>query len=367
MMNKVQMGLVSIFSMAALMTYSHSVQAQETAPETVPASAAAVSSASASVCAFVEEELKMLKADRDNILAQVKIAYQQKNEALEAEKKAALQIEQLTAEKNELSEALNAEKSKAYTHVDQFYIERNTLSEQLKKVRKESYDKIEALEAEKNALVRELELAKKGLSSMPAAVIPSMTAVDTAAAAAALELKIMQTRNEELRRQIDELKADKNRTELQTAEQNSKIQTLIDELEAEKAKNRGIPVVPPEVVKASQNLNAVPGELISIKRERDRLLKENADLHYNLGVSLVQMGEYQRAVKEFLRTLELVPNDPESHFNLGRLYAQHLKDNDQAVRYFEKYVQLQPGAKDMDTVRKFIETVKAYNGEESFF
>lgn len=391
-MNKTRAYLVCLFSMTSLMILTDNLYGQDTSgespavstpaatpeasPSITPAAPAAVavmvpeiaseSAAPVSECAFVEEELTMLKADRDNILAQVKIAYQQKNEAVEAGKESAVQIEKLTVEKNALSEILNQEKSKSYTHIDKFYVERNTLSEQLKKVRKESYDKIEALEAEKNALGRELEIAKNG-GVVPdrAAPLPPAAGID---AADALELKVMQSRNEELRRQIDEIKADKNSSDLQIAEQNSKVQALLEELEAEKSKNRNLPPeLPAEVIQASAQLTQFPGELVSVRLERDRLLKETADLHYNLGVSLVQMGEYQRAVKEFLRTLELVPDDIESHFNLGKLYAQHLKNNDEAVRYFEKYIQLQPQAKDMDSVRKFIETVQAYNGEESLF
>ncbi len=80
--------------------------------------------------------------------------------------------------------------------------------------------------------------------------------------------------------------------------------------------------------------------------EMDRLKKENAIAHYNLGVIYLKSGNYDLALKELQRSLKLNPNDPLTHYNLARIYETDRKDFDKAVEHYQAYLRLDPRAKD---------------------
>ncbi len=87
-------------------------------------------------------------------------------------------------------------------------------------------------------------------------------------------------------------------------------------------------------------------------------------MHYNLGVLLTKDDDYVTAADEFKRAIELVPGDSASHFNLGKLYADHLDDKELAVKYFQKYLKLEPQAEDSNWVKRFIASTQAWLGDE---
>jgi tetratricopeptide (TPR) repeat protein len=100
-----------------------------------------------------------------------------------------------------------------------------------------------------------------------------------------------------------------------------------------------------------------------IKELYGKLPEENAVLHYNLGVLYAQKEDYQKAVTEFERVIELKPEDAESHYNLGVIYGEHLSDREKATTHFKKYLSLAPDDADADRVRKYILTWGTYEQE----
>jgi len=71
--------------------------------------------------------------------------------------------------------------------------------------------------------------------------------------------------------------------------------------------------------------------------EAVQLDPENPYLHHEVAIVYRDLGEYQRALPYFRRTLVLKPRFPEAQNNLGTLYLL-LKDWDRAVECFQKAV-----------------------------
>ena len=97
---------------------------------------------------------------------------------------------------------------------------------------------------------------------------------------------------------------------------------------------------------------------------KDRLLKENAVLHYNLGVFYIQRQEYNEALVEFEKVLELNPNDAATHYNLGLIYAEYIGNKAKAILHFKRYLLLDPKDKDVDKAKKYILTWETWQDEK---
>lgn len=83
-------------------------------------------------------------------------------------------------------------------------------------------------------------------------------------------------------------------------------------------------------------------------------MRENADMHYNLGTIFLHNKQYKEAVKEYESVLELRPNDPETHYNLGVLYDDYLKEREKALYHYQKYLSIDPKAPDAKKVESYI-------------
>lgn len=82
------------------------------------------------------------------------------------------------------------------------------------------------------------------------------------------------------------------------------------------------------------------------------LKRENADLHYNLGVALQEQKRYDEAAKEFLLALRGNPADKDAHFNLAVLYDRAGNDRRLALSHYYEYLRLAPDAADAVRVRE---------------
>lgn len=106
-----------------------------------------------------------------------------------------------------------------------------------------------------------------------------------------------------------------------------------------------------------QKLDIYPRKLSQIALLKERLLKENAVLHYNLGVFHVQKQEYSDAIYEFEKVLELNPDDSATHYNLGVIYAEYLDNRPKAISHFNHYLmQADKDDKDVEFAKKYLLT-----------
>ena len=112
-----------------------------------------------------------------------------------------------------------------------------------------------------------------------------------------------------------------------------------------------------------RKLEDTPKKFAELARENKVLIKRTAAMHYNLGVFYTQNKEFDRAVAEFDKAVELNPEDSASHFNLGYIYAEHLVNRERAVMHFKQFLKLaKRDDKDVDWAKRYILTWQAWEG-----
>jgi len=113
-----------------------------------------------------------------------------------------------------------------------------------------------------------------------------------------------------------------------------------------------------------QQSSKIPGNVTEIAREHQRLLKDLADTHYNMGVNFAKRKDYPRAAIEFRKTIELRPDDADAHYNLGVIYAEHVPDRERALTFFRKYLTIKPRGESANWAKHYIATWQAWEGKE---
>lgn len=290
--------------------------------------------------ATLQKNFQELKNDRDNLLNQSQRLLKENEDLKDAKN----QVSKFTEERALLLQykdnsemrlkKLEAENEAYKKNVAAASKERNTLKEQLAKQRKFRQD---ILAKEKARLDEEY----RGLTAV---------------------INPLRDENNKLK---EDLK--KTREDLKTAgmaaggfqEESNLVKTRLAQLEQHFE----------EVRKENQALveesRLYPTRFADLAAQNQRLIDETADMHYNLGVFYVNNKEYKRAIAEFEKGLKIKPNDPDTNYNLGYIYAEHIVDRSKAILYFKKYLTYAPDAEDADWVRKYLLTWQTWYGETS--
>lgn len=85
---------------------------------------------------------------------------------------------------------------------------------------------------------------------------------------------------------------------------------------------------------------------------------DNVDVRVDMGTCYRNLGKSDRAVEEFRKALKINPDHLYGHRNLAVVLAFDQKDNVQAVKEFERYLELAPNAPDAADTRKLIQELK---------
>lgn len=77
---------------------------------------------------------------------------------------------------------------------------------------------------------------------------------------------------------------------------------------------------------------------------------------YREGQALLKTGRRQEALTAFLKVVDKRGDDaPESHLEIGMLYAQHINDPLSAIYHFKKYLALRPNSPQAPLIRQRID------------
>lgn len=158
-----------------------------------------------------------------------------------------------------------------------------------------------------------------------------------------------------LRLALDRIKKDQER-EISMLRQVRGQKQMLDEV---RAQNEAL-------TKTNQELNGLikqaPGRIKDMAAQNRSLLKETAEMHYNMGVFFTQNKQFPQAEREYVRALDFDPNNLKVHYNLGYLYAEDLDRHDKAMFHLEKYLQIDPNSKESESIRSYIATRQTWNG-----
>jgi len=144
------------------------------------------------------------------------------------------------------------------------------------------------------------------------------------------------------------------------AEEIAAFEAAIAELESELETEENPARVPVEAIQPSNetDLDEANAEIDRLKEVIgelwDRLKRERRNSHYNMGYVYKVCRQYKRAEQEFLKALELDPDDAGIHYNLGILYEDDLKNRIEARKHYERFLELAPHDPDAPTVREWL-------------
>jgi len=74
---------------------------------------------------------------------------------------------------------------------------------------------------------------------------------------------------------------------------------------------------------------------------REEEQKENADAYHKGGYTYGEKGEYEKAIADYNKAIELNPNDADAYYNRGCTYGE-TGEYEKAIADFDKVIQLNP-------------------------
>ncbi|MBI3602450.1 MAG: tetratricopeptide repeat protein [Candidatus Omnitrophica bacterium] len=283
------------------------------------------------------KELETVKADRENILAQAKSLLGERAKAGELEEVAEKAKAEVSSVKKELEEAKNQGLS-LKEEINKFQVTQAQLTKERDEL-KIAYEK-----AAKNTIVKELNNKISGLQKD-------------------LKSKIAQAQTEKKKLEAKLKLAEKENSRL--TEEKNKWNTARDQLTGQLNDYKKNYVGAVKKNKALESkIKETPAKFTEIARQNKVLLRQTAEMHYNLGVFYTKNKEYDRAVAEFEKGIEINPNDASAHFNLGYIYSEYLVNRKRAMEHFRHFLRLtKSDDPDVDWVKKYVLTWETYEGK----
>lgn len=286
----------------------------------------------------LKKEYEKAIADRDNILTQTKylLEYKTKAQELEAE------VKKIQEEKDQIDLKLKEWEEKY-----------SQLEKALQEERAVCQPKISELENQASLLTQERDSLKNSLEKLQIEykMLPQTKK----------EISRLQNEKKELISNYNKIDARLKRLEQEKLDLGAEVEIYRRQVKDFKkryeqalVKNR----------KLEEKAEQIPVRFAQIARENKILIKETALMHYNLGVFYTKNKEYQRAIAEFEKSIELNPDDPYSHYNLGYIYAEYVLNRPKAIENFRKFLSLvKTKDKDVDWVKKYILTWQTWEGK----
>lgn len=275
----------------------------------------------------MSKENEAMKKDRENLMTQVKVLLVERtraNDLAVSLEKAGKDFAALENEKKEMQDytlGLKDEIKKQQEIQDNLNSELDKLKIEYEKARKNT--EIKKL----NALIQNLERERNSLES---------------------NLKRKES-------EFNKISEQKNKLDSENTELNAQLQSYKKNYAQALQKNKGM----------EQEMKNIPGKFTEIARQNKKLIKETAQMHYNLGVFYTKNKQYERALVEFEKVVEIDPNDPYAYFNLGYIYAEYLVNRPKAIASFRHFLRLaKSDDKDIDWVKKYLLTWEAYEGKK---
>ncbi len=100
----------------------------------------------------------------------------------------------------------------------------------------------------------------------------------------------------------------------------------------------------------------------------EKLKEEKLRFHYNLAFMYDRGMDYKNACKEYLEVLKIDPDDADTHYNLAIVYDDQLKNKKEAVKHYQRYLELRPASDDAHKVEYWLaRAIKADKSNSNVF
>ena len=167
------------------------------------------------------------------------------------------------------------------------------------------------------------------------------------------EIRRVENLNSKYTKEIDTLRGQMDQQQQSFEDRMKKMEEQIKESSAPKAPavepTVEVPATPPVDIERKANEILMKGG--DLDPEDQKFKEELARAHYNMGDVYFVRGEYQRSVVEYYQAVDLMPYDADAHYNLAFVSGEYIGDQETALKHYQWYLYLKPGAED----RKMIE------------
>jgi Chromosome segregation ATPases len=305
------------------------------------------------------KELDAVKKDRDNVLVQTKRLLEGKSKMIELEEMHS-KWQKEKADLEAKSSVLETENSNMIKNIQQLQDAQTALK-----------DTVDNLKTENESLQKGTEVG-----SLKNKIDELQKDKDMAVSEVKKEYEPLRKYVAESEKEIARLKKDKEealkkkQAEIEKFKKDGeKAKFRIEELERFKAQEKKKSEEAMRKNKAMENeLRNLPKKFAEVSRQNKMLLKETAQMHYNLGVFYTRGQEYERALTEFKKSVDIDNSNAAAYFNLGYIYAEYLVNRKKAIESFRHYLQYSKGNdKDADWVRKYLLTWDTYDGKDPIY
>jgi tetratricopeptide (TPR) repeat protein len=89
------------------------------------------------------------------------------------------------------------------------------------------------------------------------------------------------------------------------------------------------------------------------------LSPDNVNVRVDMGTCYRKLGRSDRAMEEYRKAIEINPNHQYAHMNMAVVLAYDFNKKDEAIKEFEKYLELAPTAPNAQFVKDEIAKLKA--------
>lgn len=100
------------------------------------------------------------------------------------------------------------------------------------------------------------------------------------------------------------------------------------------------------------------GEAVDAYQKSLALDPNNVDVRVDMGTCLRGIGQSDKALAEYRKAMKINPNHLNAHRNAGVVLAFDLNKPAEAIKEFEIYLKLSPGAPDAQQIRQTIQELK---------
>jgi tetratricopeptide (TPR) repeat protein len=208
--------------------------------------------------------------------------------------------------------------------------------------------------AEKDKSIAKLEAAFEEINrafKQKVKELKSVTRSDALDTALADKQKALEQRDSALKardaalQQRDETQKKYDEYLLESTERTRKLQEeLADKDDSLKKLQNAVGIKDSEIARLTSELDAA----------RVSTSKERFALAYNLGCIYKAAKQYRKAEREFIKALDINPDDSSVHYNLGILYDDNLDESKKARKHYERFLELAPNDPDAPNVAQWI-------------
>jgi tetratricopeptide (TPR) repeat protein len=167
------------------------------------------------------------------------------------------------------------------------------------------------------------------------------------------EIRRVENLNRKYTQQIDEIK---DLLVEKDSDFQKRMKDLEDKLSQQQDDHNKKVVMKEQEVQTAKELESQTNDMLSkggdLDPEDQQFKEELAKAHYNMGNIYYERAEYQRAVVEYYQAVDLVPNDPDTHYNLAYVSGEFLGDQETALKHYQWYLYLRPDADDAPAVNE---------------